>query len=282
MIYCTGRNAWRLVISDMDGTLLDSQSRISDQNLRAVSLLRAHQIGFTLATGRMDRMARAYVRELAIDQPIIACNGAVIRDCATDEILWRQNLPKDQALAMINWLAIHDFDYLCYSPDLVYYPAHSRRIALFHRYNKIAGVKTEDHVTLCPLDGCEEQAVSEGLIKILAVPHSPAAKQEIDAQMTLLPGLDGVYSMADAFDIMPAGVSKGSALKMLAEYLGLQSDQIVAVGDNDNDAEMLMTAGLGIAMANATSKALAAADRVTQADHDSHGLAEAIEKIILN
>jgi len=86
--------------------------------------------------------------------------------------------------------------------------------------------------------------------------------------------------MVDAFDIMAAGVSKGSALKNLARLLALQTNQIAAVGDNDNDAEMLATAGLGIAMANATPRALAAADCVTQADHDSDGLAEAINKFI--
>lgn len=273
-------NGWRLVISDMDGTLLDSHSRISEKNMTAIRQLRANNISFTLATGRMDRMVRAYVRELAIDQPIIACNGAIIRDCTTDQILWRQNLPDEQALSLISWLASHDYDYLCYTPDLVYFPAHSRRIALFHRYNKIAGAKTEDHVMLCPLEGQEEQAVSQGLIKILAVPHSSSAMQAINARMSLLPGLGGVASMSDAFDIMAAGVSKGSALKNLARLLALQTSQIAAVGDNDNDAEMLATAGLGIAMANATPRALAAADRVTQSDHDSDGLAEAIDKFI--
>lgn len=275
------QTAWRLVISDMDGTLLDSHSHISPENKRAIDKLAQNNIGFTIATGRMDRMVRAYVRELRIAIPIIACNGAVIRDCATDEILWRRNLPVSQTMDMINWLQTNNYDYLCYTPDLVYYPAHSRRVSLFYRYNQIAGDRTADHVTLCPLEGREEMAVNDGLIKLLAVPDGPRSMAALRGKILDLPGLGGVASMADAFDIMAGDVSKGNALKHLAGLLGLRPGEIAAIGDNDNDADMLSSAGLGIAMANATPQALAAASLVTSADHDHSGLAEAIENMII-
>lgn len=272
----------RLVISDMDGTLLDSHSRISAENRRAIRQLAEHGIGFTIATGRMDRMARAYVRDLGIHLPIIACNGAVIRNCTTDEILWQKSMPADQALAMMRWLGRRGNDYLCYTPDLVYFPAHSRRVGLFHRYNQIAGDRTEDHVTLCPLEGREEEIAAEGLIKILAVSGNPVDMAAFNSVIAEMGGLGGVASMEDAFDIMARGISKGSALRHLAGLLGLRMAEIAAIGDNDNDADMLSAAGLGIAMANGTRQALAAGQRVTRADHNHSGLAEAIGLIMIN
>ena len=275
------RPAWRLVVSDMDGTLLDSRSMILPENARAIARLNSHGIAFTLATGRMDRMVRAYVRQLDVQLPIIACNGAVIRDCKTDEIIWQQVLPADQAMDMISWLQSHAYDYLCYTPDHVFFPAHSRRVGLFHRYNQMAAAAGSETVALYPIEGREAEAVASGLIKILAVPDGQDSLAALSGSVSSMPGLDGVASMQDAYDIMASGVSKGNALVRLVTSLGLKLEEVVAVGDNDNDASMLTAAGLGIAMANATPRALAACQAVTAADHNHGGLAEAINKFII-
>jgi Cof subfamily protein (haloacid dehalogenase superfamily) len=272
---------WKLVVSDRDGTLLDSRSRVSPANARAVADLLRLGIGFTLATGRMDRMIRTYVRQLKIQLPVIACNGAIIRDCQTDRILWQQIMPADQGLAVIRWLAERGYDYLCYTPDEVYYPAHSLRIELFHEYNRLALAAGSEPIRLLPLEGRQE-AIATGLIKILAKPDPSHSMAAIRSQVQAMPELGGVASMDDAFDIMAAGVSKGAALQRLAGLLDIRLDQVAALGDNDNDADMLAAAGLGIAMANATPPALAAGSRVTRNSHECSGLAEAIRRFIIN
>jgi Cof subfamily protein (haloacid dehalogenase superfamily) len=272
---------WRLVVSDLDGTLLDDQSSISPENAAAVAALAGSGIGFTIATGRMDRMVRIFVRQLDIMLPIIACNGAVIRDCQNNRIIWQQSLPADQSLALIRWLASHGYDYLCYTADLVYYPARSQRIGVFHHYNRQAAAAGESPISLLPLDGREATVSEQGLIKIITALPDQASLQAVRGQIAALPGCGGVFSTDGIFDIMAAGVSKGEALCRLAADLRINPADIVAIGDNDNDESMLAAAGLGIAMANATPAALAASQIVTLADHNQSGLAEAICRHVL-
>ena len=280
------RQQIRLLVSDIDGTLLNEDGAISGNNMAAIRRLERHGIGFTLATGRMDRMMRTFVSQLDVRLPVIACNGAVIRDCSDDRILWRRDLPPNDALDLICWLRDSNHDFMCYSPDQVYYPAHSRHINHFHRYNQQALNQGMDTIPLIPLEGREIEVVDRGLIKILAVPNGAESLAAIRREVAGRPSLDGVASMSNAYDIMTAGVSKGDGLIRLAGLLHLDPCQVAAVGDNDNDADMLRTAGFGIAMANGTSVARAAAEAVTVSDHNQSGLAEAIdlllEKIIRN
>lgn len=271
---------FRLVISDIDGTLLNDEGFIPEENKLAVRGLKERGIGFTLATGRMDRMIRTFVRQLGVELPVIACNGAIIRDCTGDRILWQHNLPTSDALALLGHLSDLGCDYLCYTPDLVYYPAHSGRIDLFRQYNRVSAGMGIAPIPLLSLEGQEDAMISKGLVKILAVPRDAVLLADIRCRISRLPGLEGVLSMTHAFDIMAAGVSKGKAMGHLAEILGIRPAEIAAVGDNDNDAAMLAAAGFGIAMANGTDEARAAARATTASDNNQAGLTEAIGMIL--
>ncbi len=274
-------NIWRLVVSDLDGTLLNDQNRISPENLAAVADLKRQGIGFTLATGRIDAMTRVYVRQLGVILPIIACNGAIIRDCQTERILFQQNLPTAETLAMIDWLNGHRFDYLCYTADHVYYPEHSRRIGNFFRYNQFAADSGVMGVPLFPLAGRSSELAIQGLVKIVAVLSDSEAHQSVCRLLNDFPACEGVLSMEDTVDIMAAGVTKGQGLQKLAEFLKIRVSEIAAIGDNDNDASMLGLAGLGIAMSNATASALAASRQMTTGNNQS-GVALAIRQQILS
>ncbi len=271
---------WRLVLCDLDGTLLDDNNQISPENQAAVNDLAHQGIGFTLATGRMDRMTRVYVRQLNVRLPIIACNGAVIRDCATERLISAETLPPDEVVALAGWLSDRKLEYLCYSPDAVYYPPDSRRIDNFLSYNKMAARQETETIPLMSLGEVPLDTIASDLVKILAVlPDQPA----IDAMKDYLAAnmkSTGVLSMHDAMDIMAHGVSKGRALCRLARILDIPPSSVVAIGDHDNDASMLEAAGLGIAMGNGTAAAKAAGNVQTTANHQS-GVAAAIKRHVL-
>jgi hypothetical protein len=260
--------------------MLDQFNEISPENLAAVAALREHRIGFSLATGRMDAMTRLYVRQLRVTLPIIACNGAVIRDCTTNELLGQTCIPADDVIALTDWLKRKGLDFLVYTPDSVYYLPESRRIDVMHQYNRQAKAAGQSLVPLHELNTRTQARIAPGAVKILALIPDAAAMADLQAQLANHPGSAAVMSMDHAIDIMAAGVTKGNAMLQLARMIGVQPDQIVTLGDHDNDASMLRLSGLGIAMGNATPLAVAAS-RLQTLSHDQSGVAAAIRRYVL-
>ena len=271
---------WQLVLCDLDGTMLDHANLISPENRAAVAALSERGIGFSLATGRMDAMTRLFVRQLQIKLPIIACNGAVIRDCATNELLSQTCIPPDDVLTLTDWMKRQGMDFLIYSPDAVYYPRESRRIDVMHQYNRQASAAREPAVPLYELDVRTWNQVAQRAVKILAIIPESHILDELKAQLAMHQGCEAVMSMDYAIDIMAAGVTKGAAMRRLADLIGVKMDAVVALGDHDNDVSMLQTAGLGIAMGNATPLAVAASQLKTLTN-DQSGVASAIWRYIL-
>jgi Cof subfamily protein (haloacid dehalogenase superfamily) len=87
--------------------------------------------------------------------------------------------------------------------------------------------------------------------------------------------------LANMLEILPPGASKGAALRQLAHEMKFKPDEIMAIGDAENDIEMLQFAGIGVAMGHAPENVRQAADHIT-ATHDDDGVAQAIERFVLN
>ena len=272
---------WQLVLCDLDGTLLNRENLITPDNLAAVAALADHQIGFTLATGRMDCMTRLYVSQLRVTLPIIACNGAAIRDCASNELIHKTCIPSEDVLLITSWMSRHKMDFLIYSPDAVYYPAGSRRIDILHQYNRQAAAHHEVPVPLFELNNHLLDRLAEQIVKMLAILPEQQGLNDLQRFLAARQGCEAVRSMDNTMDIMATGVSKGAAMMMLAEKIGISPGDIVAFGDHDNDASMLQAAGLGIAMGNATPLAIAAG-KVRTLDNEQSGVAAAIYRYVLS
>lgn len=271
---------WQLVLCDLDGTMLNQFNEISPENLAAVAALHEHGIGFSLATGRMDAMTRLFVGQLRVTLPIIACNGAVIRDCTTNEVLGQTCIPADDVIALTGWLKRNGLDFLVYTPDAVYYPPESRRIDVMHQYNRQAKAARQPLVPLHELNARTQGQVAPGAVKILAIVPDSASMASLQARLVMHPGSAAVMSMDHAIDIMAADVTKGTAMLQLAGLIGVQPDRIVTLGDHDNDASMLRMSGLGIAMGNATPLAIAAS-QIQTLTHAQSGVAAAIRRYVL-
>lgn len=272
-------NKFKLIICDLDGTLLDSNNRISKDNFEAIAKARELGLKFTLATGRMDGMIRVYVSQLKIDLPAISCNGAVIRDCTTNKIIRSFPLFELDYNLLTNRMLERKTDFLCYTSDAVYYPAYSKTISRFHFYNQMAVEEDIQTIPLFPFEKYKDDIAPE-VVKLMAVLGSgPEYDQERlfikeNTNCTLVQSMDGMV------DIMRAGISKGSAMRFLASALNIGIDSIVAFGDQENDIDMIKTAGLGIAMGNAI-EAVKRAGKIITADNNDSGVARAINDYLL-
>lgn len=272
----------RMILTDMDGTLLSPDLSVSACNLQAISDARASGIDIAIATGRPDLLVRDYVRRLEISLPVVSCNGALIRDCATDEIIHMQAIPPDSAAAILELCLERGVDCLAYTPYSIWFPGYSRRITFFNEYNQLAKAGGTRLVDLRLYDESDLRSIAQaGISKIfLGRIVENDIEQAADIIRSTIPGVDMVNSVGDSRDIMAAGTSKGMALRILAGHAGFDPCQVAAFGDAENDISMFEAAGISFAMRNAPADVRAAATHVT-ASNQEDGFALAVYRHIL-
>ncbi len=253
-----------LLVSDLDGTLLDSRKRISHENRRALERFVAGGGRFTLATGRIARAVLPYLPLLPVNAPAILYNGAAIYDLRRQEMVWESFLDRD-VLPLLAEI-MQEFPELgveVYRGEEVFFP----------RKNPI----TERHRDLERFPDRPSTIDQLGLPwrKVLTA-WEPEQLDRVEAFLkpkTLPCHL--VRSDPFYLELLPRGASKGAALRILAGLLGLSVTATVAIGDHLNDLEMIREAGIGVSVANGHPDLKAAADRIGL-HHEEHALAELV------
>jgi Cof subfamily protein (haloacid dehalogenase superfamily) len=281
----------RLIICDLDGTLLNSRKLISPENLAAVREARSRGIFVTICSGRVHPMLEAYSRTLNIQGPLIAANGGVIFDTRNGEILYRNLAEGEKIYHLLRFCLKHGMDHIVVSSRACWYSENSRRIRRFEQYNDIAEADKLQPIPLrrfgagTDAAGAEtgnnyREALKDGIYKVLISGISPKEQVMIEAYIRSLGGLSSTSSEPDLLDVSAEGVDKGNGVRILAKHLGLIKEQICVFGDYWNDIPMMEAAGLPIAMGNGDSRVKACALAVT-GSNDEDGVASAIKKYIL-
>ncbi len=266
---------YKLVVCDLDGTLLNSAEEISQENKKAVNMLKDAGIEFAIATGRHDLIAAKYIYDLDIKTPLIACNGALIKDVRRKRVLYEKLIPSDIAARVINYCKTNYFDYLVYTPDAIYYSEDSQRVNVVMNYNK--SVKEELRAKTYKIRDLDISR--DKIIKILIASQEDKIIEKLDNDINQDNSLTIVSSGNGLIDIMRSGASKGNALLILCDKLGILPKETVVFGDSHNDISMFEVAGLAIAPENAEEEVKKAADYVTLSN-DMSGVAHAIMSII--
>ncbi len=249
--------AFKMVVTDLDGTLLKADKTISEYTKNTIERLRRDGIRFVLATARPVRSVKKFLPFLAYDAAIHH-NGAVIRK--GDEIIQKIGIehPVDIALSILN--AFPDVKLSVEANDMLYANFNAENI-----WQGVEYVKTYDFSEL-------KNAVAD---KLLVEAHTT---DELGKFKKYIP--DNLYlqlSESTVAMIMNIQSKKENAVKVLAEHYGVKMNEIVAFGDDWNDIGMLRGCGMGIAVENALPEVIEAADCVCK-DCGSDGVAEWINK----
>jgi Cof subfamily protein (haloacid dehalogenase superfamily) len=274
-----GRNI-RLIVCDLDGTLLNSQKLISPENLAAVREARRRGIFVTICSGRVHSMLEAYSRTLDIQGCLIAANGGVIFDTRTGGIVYRKLAEGEQIYRLLRFCRDQGMDHIVVTSEACWYSKNSLRIRRFEQYNDIARADNLQPIPLRPFGVDYREALGGEIYKVLVSGLSPEEQRMTEAHIRSLGGLSNTSSEPDLLDVSAEGVDKGNGVRILAERLGLVKEQICVFGDYWNDIPMLDAAGLPIAMGNGDERVKARALVIT-GSHDEDGVAEAIKKYIL-
>jgi len=270
----------RMVVSDLDQTLLNSDATLSAENLAAIRAAEAKGIFVTICSGRIFTMMEAYARALNIQGPVITTNGAAIVDGKTGKLLSTQSIPKDVAVKILDYGRERDYDYSALTGPVSYFSCNSQRKKRFERYNEIAeagglaGMRLEYF--------CERSYsnIDDDFLKLLLYQIPEQDLESVSAFLDSIPEINYTSSDEGLLDIMAAGTSKGTAVAEVRQLLGLEKDQVCVFGDYINDLTMFSEAGLTVAMANAHEELKSKALYVTDTN-DHAGVARAIEALLL-
>lgn len=267
----------KIFFTDLDGTLLNSKKEITYENRKTIEKARNAGHSIVLATGRSTVNMLLQVRRLGLDTPgcyAITFNGSCVIRCDTGEVLRWETLSMDVVRYLMEETRKWQIHAQAYSrtetiaekqtPELTRYDrnngGHSRLVA------DIPSSLTQEppKILLADLNDREK-------LERFQREHADALQGRADA----------FFSCKEYLEYVPAGVNKGSAIRWLCRYLGADLSQTVAAGDAANDLCMLQTAAVGAAMCNGEEQVKTCADYVTERDNDHSGVAEIIEKFVL-
>ena len=267
---------YKLLVLDVDGTLLNDEREISKRTLAA--LLKVQQMGvrIVLASGRptYGLMPLAKTLELGnYEGFVLSYNGCQIIKAQNGEILFERRinpemLPYLEKKARKNGFAIftyHDDTLITDSPDNEYI----KNEALL---NNLKIIKEDEFSTAIDFAPCKCMLVSDKEKALIGL--------EQHWEKRLAGTLDAFRSEPYFLEVVPCGVNKANTLGALLEHLGVTREEVIAVGDGVCDVTMLQLAGMGVAMGHSQDSVKVCADYVT-ASNEEDGVALAVEKLIL-
>jgi len=271
----------KLLVADMDGTLLNDDKQLSAKDIQTIKKLPDFGIQFAIATGRHDSMIKSYLKHLNLDIPVISCNGAMVREPFSGQVLLSEALPKEQSLDVIDLCKQRKVDFHIYGHDRIFGESLSHKMLYYDGLNKT--LPPEEQTKLAIVSDCKDLVMhgSESLYKFIVISERNDDPAPIIDRIAEIDGLTACQSMPKLCDVMKAGISKAYALQTLSESLGVNRKEIAAIGDQLNDMDLIEYAGLGIAVANAEDALKEKADRVTHATNNEDAVSEAIERFLI-
>jgi len=252
----------KIVFSDVDGTLLNSEHQITPRTERAIRQLAGAGVPFVIVSGRGPSGIYPILREYGFRCPIISYSGGLIMD-ESGKVLSHKGFPKSRAKEIIEFLETSRFDlsWCVYSLD--------QWIVKDRRDPRIA--REEAIVKAVAEEGSADSARDDQISKILCI-CGPGKIADVEEKLKeAFPDCAIVRSSDILLEVMARGTAKSAAVRTLCELWGVPLSEAVAFGDHYNDVDMLEAVGTGFLMGNAPEELKARIKRQTR-DNDHDGI----------
>ncbi|MFD3158077.1 Cof-type HAD-IIB family hydrolase [Haloimpatiens sp. FM7330] len=264
---------YKLAVFDLDGTLLNDQHEISNENIEALERLKQNGCKVAIATGRTDLLVKEYAKKIKINGPVIACNGALVRNPFTKEEVFKRIIPQSEVKKIIDICKKDDHMFMAYSKECIL-STQNYRAKYYEERNKKLDLDCK--VKIIITDDAKYISSNFEINKILIIENNEEKYNELPQKLQGVSGVTICQSSTGFMDIMPKGTSKKNALEMLAKSENISRSEIVAFGDNYNDIEMLEYAGCAITTENGVDSVKEIVDYIS-IDNNKSGVAYAIK-----
>jgi Cof subfamily protein (haloacid dehalogenase superfamily) len=272
------QNKYKLLVSDIDGTITDGNGVISDVDFKAVRDLQQAGITLSLCTGRAARGCQKVLERLSPDGFHIFFDGALVCNADQSVVIYARPITKDLLMEICDIAHSYGMTLELFSKAQFFVECESP-LAKVHselmNFNCTATNFTTLYNRESIIMGCLViPAVEEKKFKLLF------SKFEKNLKVKFSWAMNPAQPNIRFANIIMNDVSKGKALEALCSHMGLKIEETAAIGDGVNDISLLSAAGLALAMQNAPPELKAVADYVT-GDIEHHGFAQAVRKFLL-
>ena len=278
-------NKIKLICIDMDGTLLNSNHKVTEENKLTLQKAFAQGIKIAICTGRLFMSARYYSDLIGItNTPVIASNGAYIKNGYVDDAIYENPMPKDLIIEIYNIVKKYGLKTILNTWNCLLREDEAPEDHSYVMMNKT--VSDDKKINFIVNENLEEAVRNfEGnILKVFVL-----EKENTEALWKAKDELKEIYgdklhivsSGNDNFEVMLGSTSKGNAVSFLAKSLNIDPSEVMCIGDSENDLSMINFAGIGVAMGNGLDILKEAADYITDTN-DNSGVAKAVEKLVLN
>jgi Cof subfamily protein (haloacid dehalogenase superfamily) len=267
-IYIGWTKLIRLVTIDLDGTLLDSGSQVSEENRKAIRYCMGKGVKVCLSTGKSMKYAGKIIKDLGLKDLHIVSGGAMVIDSKLEPV-YAKRMPGPAVRETVRLARENDAGFVLDTTDgFLYYDRYYERLEHIFRSGEIKK-KVEDIL--------RPHIIDNSLMFTITVeaehPFNQILADSISGQVKIRRG--GPYFL----NVLDAGAGKTTGLKKAARIYGIEPGEIMVIGDNNNDKGAMEFAGISAAMGNATSQIKGIADYISS-DNDNSGVARAVYRFV--
>lgn len=258
-----------LICTDLDDTLLTTDKKVSDENVRAIHRFMDEGGLFTFATGRVPAGVKNVIDYIRPNAPIVCFNGGAVYDLDKKQYLWQSKL-KRGAGAIIDYIE-KQYDFVgteVITIDKFYFHKINARVLEHETFEHITGIRKNWH------------GVPEPWMKVIFMQE----ENEVDlvrraiAQTDYDKSYNFVQSSPYYYEILPKDATKGDAALKICDILGIKKKKTIGIGDNENDISLLQKLGIGAAVLNASDEVKKHADIIAP-HHNNNAIAGLINEI---
>ncbi|MDP5199671.1 Cof-type HAD-IIB family hydrolase [Flavobacterium sp. DG2-3] len=265
---------YKMLVLDMDDTLLTDDHRISDLNKKVLLEAQAKGVYVVLASGRPTIAMIAYAKELELDlndSYMLSFNGAIISRVKDNLILFEQKLTVEQIHALYDYSVKMNTHIITYLDDEIISETDSEYIEIEKEITGMAHRKVSSF----------KDYVDRPAVKCILLQDPEYLKMVEKDLIDFMPHLSVSTSKPFFLEVAQLGIDKAASLKRLAEKLRIHQSEIIAVGNAGNDLTMIEYAGLGVWVDNVTPELRDKADLIVSSNNND-GVAEVVQRFILN
>lgn len=269
---------YKLIATDIDGTLLNNKIEIHPENIQPIKRALNNGIKIVMCSGRSHITIDDFSKQLGLVEKSdfhIAFNGGLIYNSYTREHLREINLEASITNEILKTVKDYDVVVIIYKNDELIFSKDVEHYKNYENYKNTTNLKLTLNKNLTKVDTPVSKVIING------------KREELERVETLLKNKFGstinlFFSSKVFLEIVNIETSKGIALEILAKHLGVDMKEVIAVGDNYNDISMIKAAGLGVAVSNAEQALKNEADYITKNSNEDAAIKEVIEKFIFN
>ena len=286
---------YKLVAVDLDGTMLNRYGIVTEETKKIIKETIEKGTDVIIASGRPIDSIKTIAEEIGSNNYFIAGNGSLIYDIKKDEVIYEKFLDKQKILEIIDICENNSISYNIYTEETILAKKLEYNVLYYYKENLKKEEKNKTNITIVEdmkkyiqdspnnkflkLTICDEsKSIFNSIIrKLREISNIDVLDVGHMSRKTIKQGTEDISIEYYYTEISLKDVDKWNAIEYLINKIGIEKEEVIAIGDNINDKKMIENAGLGIAMGQSTPIVRQIADYITE-NNDEDGVKKALEK----